>query len=974
MKDHPETTTVADALRVSEEWFHTLFNSMLEGFVYCRMLFDDEGEPADWIHLSVNPAFEQITGLKDIAGKKVTEAIPGVRESLPELFEVLGRVVRTGTPEQFEINFIPLSKWLNISVYRPQKDHFVAVFEDITKRKHAEEVLKRSLARFKTVMDSLDALVYVVDMQTYEILFVNKYGRDIWGDIEGKVCWATIQSGQTGPCPFCTNDRLVDAAGKPIGTYAWEFKNTVNERWYDCRDSAIQWPDGRIVRMEIATDITERKEIEDALHESEEKFRDLFENSRDGIVIADTVTRKFVDSNRTFSRLLGYAPEEIKNLGVPDIHPEDRLLYVFETFEKMVRHEITVAGNLPVLRKDGTIFYADISTYPIHISNKIYLVGVFRDITERKKAEEALQASEHRSAKMLEALPDMMFVVSREGIYHDFSVADPSDLAVPRDKIIGTNVRDSGFGEATTETILHHVTLALETKILQRFEYELALPGGTRQYEARMVALTDDEALGIVRDITDRKHAEEEINESEEKFRMIFEQSNDAILFAEVPEPGQLGNIIDVNKVALGKLGYAKEELVPGPIARIVSPRLKQELPAVLSELVASGHITFENELARKDGSLIPMEISAQTITIRDRSFIVGIARDITERKRVEEALQASERRSAKLLEAMPDMMFVIARDGTYRDFSVANPSELAVPPEKIIGTNVRDSRFAEATTETILHHVTLALETKTLQMFEYELAFPGGTRQYEARMVALTDDEALGIVRDITDRRVVEAALHQANKKLNMLSSITRHDILNLIMAIRGYLELALEDEGDPEIRRFMEKENEALNAIQRQIEFTRYYQDIGVEEPKWQDVGEIVTRVADQLDLEGITLECPLSGLLIFADPLIEKVFYNLIENSLRHGEHVTAIGFSSAETDSGLVISYRDNGVGIADEDKKKLFQRGFGKHSGLGLFLSREILSITGMTLRETGEPGKGVCFEILVPKGRYRFIR
>jgi PAS domain-containing protein len=100
MKDHPETTTVADALRVSEEWFHTLFNSMLEGFVYCRMLFDDEGEPADWIHLSVNPAFEQITGLKDIAGKKVTEAIPGVRESLPELFEVLGRVVRTGTPAE----------------------------------------------------------------------------------------------------------------------------------------------------------------------------------------------------------------------------------------------------------------------------------------------------------------------------------------------------------------------------------------------------------------------------------------------------------------------------------------------------------------------------------------------------------------------------------------------------------------------------------------------------------------------------------------------------------------------------------------------------------------------------------------------------------------------------------------------------------------------------------------------------------
>ena len=432
MNDRPETPPSANALRESEEWYRTLFNSMLEGFVYCRMLFDDEGQPADWVHLSVNPAYEQITGLKNIAGKKVTEAIPGIKESFPELFEVFGRVVRTGTPEQFEINFTPISRWLNISVYRPKKDHFVAVFEDITERKHAEEVLKRSLARFKTVMDSLEAMVYVVDRQTYEILFVNKYGRDVWGDIEGKVCWATIQSGQTGPCPFCTNDRLVDAAGKPTGTYAWEFKNTFNGRWYDCRDSAIQWPDGRIVRMEIATDITERKEIEDALHESEEKFRDLFENSRDGIVIVDTATCKFVDSNETFSRMLGYAPEEIKNLGVPDIHPEERVAYVLETFEKMVRHEPTIAGNLPVRRKDGTIFYADVSTYPIHISNKIYLVGVFRDITERKMAEEALQASERRSAKLLEAMPDMMFVIARDGTYRDFSVANPSELAVPR--------------------------------------------------------------------------------------------------------------------------------------------------------------------------------------------------------------------------------------------------------------------------------------------------------------------------------------------------------------------------------------------------------------------------------------------------------------------------------------------------------------------------------------------------------------
>lgn len=116
-----------------------------------------------------------------------------------------------------------------------------------------------------TVLDSLDALVYVADMQTYELLFVNKYGRSIWGDIQGKTCWKALQAGQTGPCSFCTNDRLVDASGAAAKVCVWEFQNTVDKRWYQCRDQAIPWIDGRLVRLEIATDITDRKRVEEEL-------------------------------------------------------------------------------------------------------------------------------------------------------------------------------------------------------------------------------------------------------------------------------------------------------------------------------------------------------------------------------------------------------------------------------------------------------------------------------------------------------------------------------------------------------------------------------------------------------------------------------------------------------------------------------------------------------------------------------------
>ncbi len=139
------------------------------------------------------------------------------------------------------------------------------IMHDITDHKRAERELKESHESLLSVLDSLDAIVYVADMQTYEVLFANKYTRDAFGDLAGKVCWQTLQTGQSYPCAFCTNDKLVSPEGEPTGIYEWEFQNTVNGRWYDIRDRAIRWVDGRLVRLEIAVDITERKKMEETL-------------------------------------------------------------------------------------------------------------------------------------------------------------------------------------------------------------------------------------------------------------------------------------------------------------------------------------------------------------------------------------------------------------------------------------------------------------------------------------------------------------------------------------------------------------------------------------------------------------------------------------------------------------------------------------------------------------------------------------
>ena len=228
-----------------------------------------------------------------------------------------------------------------------------------------------------------------------------------------------------------------------------------------------------------------------------------------------------------------------------------------------------------------------------------------------------------------------------------------------------------------------------------------------------------------------------------------------------------------------------------------------------------------------------------------------------------------------------------------------------------------------------------------------------------------------VGIGIDISDRKQAETAIRSANRKLNILSTITRHDILNKLTALRLFLELALEHHQSLDQDKYIREALGASDAIQRQIEFTRYYQDIGMQEPQWNGLEEVIRSALAQLDLRGIEVTTRCSGLSVFVDPLIEKVFYNLAENTVRHGGIVTHIEFSAQEKGDRLVITYTDNGIGISSEDKEHLFRKGFGENTGLGLFLSREILAITNITINECGEPGHGVKFEITVPPGGYR---
>ncbi len=369
----------------------------------------------------------------------------------------------------------------------------------------------------------------------------------------------------------------------------------------------------------------------------------------------------------------------------------------------------------------------------------------------------------------------------------------------------------------------------------------------------------------------------------------------------------------------------------------------------------------------------------------------VHVARDITGRKRGEEALRESEEKFRTLMENLNVGVYRNTADEQGR-FLWANTAQahlmgyesveefLKVPVIDLYPNPKERKKFI-----TDLNSCGV-LKGRVIQLKKKDGTLIWASVNVTPKCNAHGDIEWVdGIIEDISERKVLEQemedhtkelvrfneALAQANKKLNILSSVTRHDILNKITALLAYLELSQELTKDPALLEYFQKEMEITRAIERQIDFTHYYQDIGVRAPEWQEISLIIGRAAAQLGLGPVLLEVQFDNISVFADPLIEKVFYNLMENSIRHGEHITTITVSARESAGGLDIIYEDDGVGIPIENKEKIFIRGFGKHTGLGLFLSLEILSITGIIIAETGVFGKGARFEIHVPKDRFR---
>ena len=228
----------------------------------------------------------------------------------------------------------------------------------------------------------------------------------------------------------------------------------------------------------------------------------------------------------------------------------------------------------------------------------------------------------------------------------------------------------------------------------------------------------------------------------------------------------------------------------------------------------------------------------------------------------------------------------------------------------------------------------------------------------------------AIETIRDITELKEAHKKQSELTDKLMLLSSLTRHDIRNKVTVIDGFRYFAESESTEPKVKELLALQKNAIQDMGKLIEFSKAYQDIGIHEPSWQNVCELFERAVQQAspDMKRV---CDIPQAEIFADNLIYQVFYNLAENSVRHGGNVTTISLHIDTSGDSPIMVFEDDGQGIADREKEHVFLRGYGKNTGFGLFLIKEILAITGIGIVENGIYGQGVRFEMKIPGNNFR---
>lgn len=708
--------------RLSELRFRAMFEATADALVLLR--------PATLSIDDANPAAAALLGELEerLMGTTLLEHLAPedharVRQSLQQAVATHGSVAteteisrgdRRGTPVMINASRVETPAGVLIHVR----------MTDLSAQKAAERERTQEYRQLLAIFDSISEPVYVADPHSYEILYANRAVRRIWGEVIGEPCYQVLQ-GLEAPCPFCTNDLIF---GDNLGnTHVWESRNELTGRWYRCIDRAIPWPDGRMVRYEMAIDITERKKAEDALRQSEKELAAIYHHSPAIMMLLDGDWRVH-KINRQAAGVVGKPAEELVGLRAGEVlacrnaldnpqgcgfgeHCQQCVVRrcAVETIERGVAHH-QVPAALPVRTGEGDVELTFLlSTTLLHIREQPMVLLCMLDITKLQRVEERLRLSNARlellnsmsqlisaGKPLLEAVQSScdglrrlfgydyveLFFMAHEhnddGEYDlcDLPLSPASGRGVMADlqgPLVGRTRRARMFDHAQPmefhgrDEIVSLITdlappdesamaeLAPYIYDVLGVNYVCQIPltcngvcvghlvvGKRRdeplpRHEMRFLEQFAEQLALIIA----KAHAEDALRDNERRYRLLFNRSNDAMFVQPFLADGLPGDFLAVNDVACELLGYSREEMLHMSLADIEDPNQWPLVPDILGRLADEGHALYETTFITRDRRRVPVEINAHLFELDGRPTVLSIARDVTERKRMEERLRA---------------------------------------------------------------------------------------------------------------------------------------------------------------------------------------------------------------------------------------------------------------------------------------------------------------------------------------------
>jgi len=799
LHDITERKKVEEALKVSEAKFKGLFEHMTSGGAVYEAV--DNGE--DFVFKDFNPAAEKIEKLskEDVLGKRVTEAFPGVKGF--GVFGVFQRVWRTGKPEYFPEAIYRDERdpgtWRESWVYKLPGGEIVAVYNDITERRKPQQELEQSEKKYRQLVETINEGIWAIDKDS-NTTFVNPRMAEMLG--------YTIEE-MIGKHLFA----FMDERGVEIAKYNLERRQQGIKEQHDFE---FLRKDGMLIYAILETspiiddkgdyagaiagvqDITDRRKTEQALAESEKRYRFLAENGADVIWVLDMNLRLTYLSS-SIIKMTGYSVEENMARGMgKSLDPAS-----IEAVSEIVMRELAKKGEpntatpltpvaVEIEHKDGSKIWAESAGTLLRgpDGQPVEIIGILRDVTERKKAEETLQRREQRFRALIEHSSDVIMIVSAEGIARYISPSVEPVLGFKPEEAIGASILEY-IQQETTQPIADKFARLLQNPgATMQTEIRIQHKDGTwRTLEGTATNLLHDPAVeGIVvnyRDITGRKKAEESLQESERRSRLLAGSAADVIW---VTDMNLRPTYVSPSVTSL--LGYSVEEAMAGGLEQGLTPASLEAVPADLAKALAEkgGPNTAtelppqELEVKRKDGSLVWAEVRSIFINSSDGQpvEIIGVLHDITERKQADEALKNSEARYRLLAENLSDVIWTM---DTNLKYSYVSPSVThlrgctveeakAIPMEEMMTPASLEAAMRIMAEEDVKEHTGQYDLNRTVTM-EVELYRKDGSTVWAENAITYLRDSNgrmtgyLGVSRDITERREATKRLEQSLRKL---------------------------------------------------------------------------------------------------------------------------------------------------------------------------------------------------------------